>query len=140
MDAWALGSSDFITLDCSSIVANMLFVVDASSSVSLAEQIAVQVRSGVVSGDLKPGERLPPARDLAKSLRVNMHTVLRAYAELRNDEVIEMRQGRGAFVRKDAGAGLIHVTELAAQLMHEARKLGLTQSDIVRLIQRGGIR
>ena len=69
-----------------------------------------------------------------------MHTVLRAYAELRNDEVIEMRQGRGAFVRKDAGAGLIYVTELAAQLTHEARKLGLTQSDIVRLIQRGGIR
>ncbi|WP_104081669.1 GntR family transcriptional regulator [Cryobacterium sp. Y11] len=117
----------------------MLFVVDASSSVSLAMQIAVQVRSGVVNGDLKPGDRLPPARDLAESLRVNMHTVLRAYAELRNDEVIEMRQGRGTFVRKDAGSGLIRVTELAAQFTHEARKLGLTRSDILRLIQRGEI-
>jgi len=107
-------------------------------TVSLAEQIAVQVRSGIVNGDLKPGERLPPARDLAKSLRVNMHTVLRAYAQLRDDDVIEMRQGRGAFVRHDAGPGLIRVTELAALLMREARKLGLTQQDIMRLIQRGG--
>ena len=107
-------------------------------TVSLAEQIAVQVRSGIVNGELKPGERLPPARDLAKSLRVNMHTVLRAYAQLRDDEVIEMRQGRGAFVRPDASPGLIRVTELAAQLMREARKLGLTQRDIMRLIQRGG--
>jgi len=116
----------------------MLFVVNAASTVTLADQIAVQVRSGIVNGDLKPGERLPPARDLATSLRVNMHTVLRAYAQLRDDEVIEMRQGRGAFVRQDAGAGLIRVTELAAQLAHEARKLGLTQRDIMRLIQRGG--
>ncbi|WP_104087618.1 GntR family transcriptional regulator [Cryobacterium sp. N19] len=116
----------------------MLFVVDAALAVSLAEQIAVQVRSGVVNGDLQPGDRLPPARDLAKSLRVNMHTVLRAYAKLRDDEVIEMRQGRGAFVRHDAGAGLIRMSELAAQLLHEARKLGLTQAEILRLIQRGG--
>ncbi|MDJ0350534.1 GntR family transcriptional regulator [Cryobacterium sp. PH29-G1] len=116
----------------------MLFVVNAALTVSLAEQIAVQVRSGIVNGELKPGERLPPARDLAKSLRVNMHTVLRAYAQLRDDAVIEMRQGRGAFVRPDAGPGLIRVTELAAQLMREARKLGLTQQDIMRLIQRGG--
>lgn len=115
----------------------MLFVVDTESAVSLAEQIAVQVRSGVVNGALKPGERLPPARDLAKSLRVNMHTVLRAYAQLRDDEVIEMRQGRGAFIRPDAGAGMIRVAELAAQLVNEARKLGLTQPDIVRLIERG---
>lgn len=115
----------------------MLFVVDTESAVSLAEQIAVQVRSGVVNGELKPGERLPPARDLAKSLHINMHTVLRAYAQLRDDEVIEMRQGRGAFVRPDAGAGMIRVTDLAAQLVNEARKLGLTQPDIVRLIERG---
>ena len=116
----------------------MLFVVDAALTVSLAAQIAVQVRSGVVNGELKPGDRLPPARDLAKSLRVNMHTVLRAYAQLRDADVIEMRQGRGAFVRQDAGAGLIRVTELASELMREARKLGLTQPEILRLIQRGG--
>lgn len=115
----------------------MLFRVDAASALSLAEQIAVQVRAGVAGGTLVPGERLPPARDLAKALQVNMHTVLRAYAQLRDESVIEMRQGRGAFVRQDAGPGLIRVTELAEQLMDEARKLGMSQQDLVRLI--GGV-
>jgi GntR family transcriptional regulator len=120
------------------MIANMLFRVDASSSVSLAHQIATQVRSSITSGDLTPGERLPPARDLAQALRVNMHTVLRAYAELRDEGVIEMRQGRGAFVRQDASPGLIRVTELADQLITEARKLGMSQPEVVQLINRAG--
>ncbi|MFQ4148414.1 GntR family transcriptional regulator [Arthrobacter sp. LAPM80] len=115
----------------------MLFRVDATSPLSLADQIAIQVRSGVVDGALLPGERLPPARDLATALKVNMHTVLRAYKTLRDEGIIEMRQGRGAFVRHDAGPGLVRITELAQQLMDEARKLGMNQQDIVRLI--GGV-
>ena len=115
----------------------MLFRVDASSALSLADQIAIQVRSGVVDGSLVPGERLPPARDLGAALQINMHTVLRAYKALRDEGVIEMRQGRGAYVRHDAGPGLVRLTELAQQLVGEARKLGMSQQDIVRLI--GGV-
>ena len=115
----------------------MLFRVDAASALSLAEQIAIQVRTGVVEGSLAPGERLPPARDLATALQINMHTVLRAYKQLRDEGVIEMRQGRGAFVRHDAGPGLIRLTELAEQLLEEARKLGMSRQDVARLI--GGV-
>lgn len=115
----------------------MLFRVDAASALSLADQIAIQVRSGVVDGSLQPGERLPPARDLAAALQINMHTVLRAYKQLRDEAIIEMRQGRGAFVRQDAGPGIVRLTELAEQLMDEARKLGMSQQDLVRLI--GGV-
>lgn len=115
----------------------MLFRVDTASALSLADQIAIQVRAGVVDGALVPGERLPPARDLATALQVNMHTVLRAYKRLRDEGIIEMRQGRGAFVRHDAGPGLVRITELAEQLMEEARKLGMSQQDVARLI--GGV-
>ncbi|MGL3149578.1 GntR family transcriptional regulator [Microbacterium sp. A82] len=103
---------------------------------SLAEQIAVQIRAAVASGDLSPGERLPPARELSVSLRVNMHTVLRAYQQLRDEELIEMRQGRGAFVREDAGSLSVRVSELAAQLATEARKLGLSPQDVHARIDR----
>ena len=114
----------------------MLFRVNRASPLPLTQQIAQQVRSSVADGVLAPGERLPPARDLAKALQVNMHTVLRAYTELRNEGLLEMRQGRGAFIRKDALTGLSRVTELAEQLMREARNLGMTQTEVVQLINR----
>lgn len=114
----------------------MRFRVDAASTVSLADQIATQVRSAVVAGDLVPGERLPAARELAHALQVNMHTVLRAYARLREEGLIEMRQGRGAWVRPDATGAMVRVNELAAQLAAEARKLGLSPREIAGLVER----
>ena len=113
----------------------MLFRVDAASTVSLAEQIAVQVRLAVLNDELKAGERLPPARELAAALRVNMHTVLRAYGVLRDERIIEMRQGRGAWVRQDVEPGFVRLAELAEQFLTEARKLGLSQPEIRRLIE-----
>lgn len=114
----------------------MLFRVDQASVTSLADQLAIQVRAGVVREELMPGERLPPARELAAALKVNMHTVLRAYAQLRDEGVIQMRQGRGAWISDNAGAEAIRLSELVAQLMAEARKLGLSASDVTRLVER----
>ena len=116
----------------------MLFRVDPTSSTPLTRQIAEQIRSNISQGALAPGERLPPARDLAQALRVNMHTVLRAYAELRDEGLLEMRQGRGAFVRKDVGTAHSRVRDLAAHLMLEAQKLGMTQSEVVELLKKAG--
>ncbi|QYF72374.1 GntR family transcriptional regulator [Cryobacterium sp. PAMC25264] len=116
----------------------MLFRVDQASSVSLADQLAVQVRAAVADGSLPPGTRLPPARELASALDINMHTVLRAYKRLRDDGLLEMRQGRGAWVRADAGAGTVRLAELADALLAEARKLGVTLPDVLTLIQTRG--
>lgn len=114
----------------------MLFRVDHASTISLAEQIAVQVRVGIVNSELVPGERLPPARELAAALGVNMHTILRAYSALREDGIIEMRQGRGAWVRPGAEPAFVRLTELAEQLVTEARKLGLSRPEVLQLIER----
>jgi GntR family transcriptional regulator len=116
----------------------MLFRVDQASTVSIAEQLAVQVRSAVADGTLAPGTRLPPARELASALDINMHTVLRAYAQLRDDGILEMRQGRGASVRADAGVGTVRLLELADALLAEARKRGVSLPDVISLIQTRG--
>lgn len=107
----------------------MLIRVDPTSGVGLAEQIAGQVRGQVASGELGPGDRLPPARQLADGLEVNMHTVLRAYGVLRDEGTIELRRGRGAHVTQ---RGADDATHLHAQLQDQlraaaetARRLGL---------------
>ncbi|MGC1303124.1 MAG: winged helix-turn-helix domain-containing protein, partial [Caulobacteraceae bacterium] len=50
-------------------------------------------------GRLSPGERLPPQRELAQALGVDLTTVTRAYAEARGRGLIEARVGQGTFVR-----------------------------------------
>lgn len=113
----------------------MLFRVDHASTVSLAEQIAVQIRVAVLKGELIPSERLPAARALATSLGINMHTVLRAYGDLRDERIIEMRQGRGAWVNPKVEPGFVRLAAIAEQFRAEARRLGLSQPEIRRLIE-----
>lgn len=76
----------------------MLIRIDTRATVAIYTQIAREVRRVISAGELREGDRLPAARELARSLEVNMHTVLRAYADLRDEGVIELRRGRGAVV------------------------------------------
>lgn len=117
---------------------NMLFTVDHASPLALADQIAGQVRGGLARGELDAGERLPPARDLAAALGVNMHTVLRAYAQLRDEGLIDLRRGRGAVVRSHVSAERIRLTELARAFVAEARRLGLADDDITAILKEVG--
>jgi len=65
-------------------------------------QIAQDVRRSLARGDLKAGEKLPSARELAQHLRVNPNTVVHAYSRLEAQGVIETRRGLGTFIRADA--------------------------------------
>ena len=102
----------------------MLFRIDPTSSEPLFAQLATQVRGAVLRGELAPGTRLPAARDLARSLDVNLHTVLHAYQQLRDEGLVQMHRGRGAVVTAAAAqATALHadLTEVA----HRARELGM---------------
>jgi len=113
----------------------MLFSVDPDSPVGLAEQIASQVRGALASGRLTPGDKLPPARELAAGLAVNMHTVLRAYSALRDEELIELRRGRGAHVRPTVDVDLIALDEEIRALLAAANRLGISRAQLVRQIE-----
>ena len=80
------------------------------------------------------GEKLPPARELATGLGVNVHTVLRAFQTLRDEGLLEVRRGRGTSVARDAKSTIRHV-ELARRLVSEARRAGLGNREILRLVE-----
>jgi DNA-binding transcriptional regulator YhcF (GntR family) len=100
----------------------MLFRVDPSSALGLADQLAAQVRGALATGALTAGEQLPAARQVAAGLDINMHTVLRAYQALRDEGLIDLRRGRGAVVRADVDADAV--------AMHEA--IGVLAARMVR--------
>lgn len=112
----------------------MLIRIDAASPMSLNEQIAAGIRRAIADGAISPGDRLPSGKELAASLDVNMHTVLKAYARLRDEELLDMRRGRGVHVANTAATHGALV-ELSRQLVADARRAGLAPDEIRNLLE-----
>lgn len=113
----------------------MLIRIDPSSAVPLYEQFAASVRGAIADGSVTAGERLPSARDLAASLDVNVHTVLRGYQQLRDEGLIELRRGRGAVVTADASA-TSPLLDAVRGLVTEARRHGMSTADVLDLVKK----
>ncbi|WP_129784453.1 GntR family transcriptional regulator [Promicromonospora panici] len=72
--------------------------VDLTSPVPVYEQIRAQVSALVAVGGLRPGDRLPASRDLARDLGIAVGTVQRAYRELEAGGVVTSRRRVGTVV------------------------------------------
>ena len=72
--------------------------LEPTSGVPLGLQIVRQIRLAVASGRIEAGGRLPSARDLAAELRVNFHTVRKAFADLQREGILKFERGKGTYV------------------------------------------
>jgi GntR family transcriptional regulator len=107
--------------------------VDRQERTELHEQVAGEIRRAIADGEAKPGERLPPARDLAAVLGVNTNTVLRALRQLRDEGLLEFRRGRGITVVGTPQRGA--VVAQAKELVHIARRHGYRLDELVDIIE-----
>lgn len=107
--------------------------VDRSESTTVFEQVAGEIRRAILDGEAKPGERLPPARDLAAELGVNTNTVLRALRLLREEGLLEFRRGRGVSVAGTPERAA--VLEKARELVALARRHGYRRDELMRIIE-----
>ena len=107
--------------------------VDRNESLELHEQVAGEIRRAIADGEAKPGERLPPAKDLAAVLGVNTNTVLRALRELRDEGLLEFRRGRGITVTGTPERGA--VVARAKDLVRFARTQGYKPDELVTIIR-----
>lgn len=102
-------------------------------------QIMEWVKRRAVRGDLKPGQRLPSVRDLARELGVNPNTVARAYLELEREGFIFSRRGQGSFVTEDPARIEAErrrmAEEAAARFWSEIQALGLSAEEITALLE-----
>jgi GntR family transcriptional regulator len=108
--------------------------VDPSDPVLLHEQVAAEIRRAIAEGEAVPGERLPPARDLAKVLGVNANTVLRSLRQLRDEGLVEFRRGHGITVSGEAPARSALI-ERVLDLVRYARLQGYQPDELVQIIQ-----
>jgi GntR family transcriptional regulator len=110
--------------------------IDRADPTELHEQVAAEIRRAIADGEAKPGERLPPARDLAAVLDVNTNTVLRALRVLRDEGLLEFRRGRGITVAGTPQQGA--VVARARELVRFARRHGYQLDELVKIIENVG--
>lgn len=108
----------------------MDIIISNASDKPIYEQIVVQMKDLILSGELEEGQQLPSIRALASDLRISVITTKRAYAELETQGFIETVQGKGSFV---AGGNvellreerLRRIEELLEDAVREARRTGI---------------
>ena len=107
--------------------------IDRSDSTLVFEQVAAEIRRAILDGEARPGERLPPAKDLAAELAVNTNTVLRALRMLRDEGLLEIRQGRGIRVTGTPQRGA--VLTKAIELVQLGRASGYNRAELLEIIE-----
>lgn len=76
----------------------MDIIISNSSGQPIYDQISSQIKSKILSGQMKEGDALPSMRFLAKELRISVITTKRAYEELERDGFIISVPGKGSYV------------------------------------------
>ena len=111
-----------------------------NDSTPIYQQIVNQVKYMISSGQLRPGDILPPIRTLSESIIVNANTVARAYRDLERDGFVKLQRGIGTTVRA-TGSPLSKteqqeiLAERASALISEARQMNMNLEDILEVVR-----
>lgn len=115
-----------------------------STDQPIYKQLRDRVAGLVMDGSIAEGEALPSVRQVSTQEKINHLTVGKAYQELVDEGVVEMKRGRGMFVKDGARLVLQQqekdkfiLQELPA-LLARIKQLGISTSDLIELISKEG--
>lgn len=121
----------------------MTITIDNADSRPIYRQVADEIKALLARGELAEGASLPPVRQLAADLGVNMNTIAAAYRELQNENLITIKHGAGAVVssRRGGRAGSRQNKTEQERLKKSVHRVltqmllaGLKREDILKLI------
>src|SRR5436190_22437296 len=101
-------------------------VLSRDSAVSLHAQLVTQLTLNILNGLLKPGDKLPSVRALARRLHIHHNTVSAAYVELAEHNLVKVRRGSGVYVSKGSKDEneLTELDGIIRSFLETARKKG----------------
>jgi GntR family transcriptional regulator len=118
----------------------MLVQLNFKSGKPVYLQVVDQIKSAAASGALRPGEALPPIRQLAEQLRINRNTAAKAYGELESQGIIETVPGKGCLLaenhspfKKEVRRKLL-ADDIDAAIV-QAHHLQVDEKEFLRLVQ-----
>jgi len=107
--------------------------VNFAEDIPLYQQAAAEIRRAIAEGEVRPGERMPLAKDLATVLGVNTNTVLRSLRQLRDEGMLEFRRGRGITVAGTPQRGIVMAR--VKDLVAFARQQGYQPAEVIAMIE-----
>ncbi len=110
------------------------------SGLPIYMQIVDIIKTRIVTGILKNGEKLPSVRDLATELKVNPNTIQRSYGELEREKIVFTQRGMGTFVTEEKsildGLKDTMAREKVTSFMEDMERLGYSRADIPGIIEK----
>lgn len=119
---------------------SMKIVIKSQGTMAIYEQIVTQLKNGIISGELKPGEAMPSIRRLASDLEVSAITTKRAYEELEKEGLVRSVAGKGFYVC-EANQDYLREKQLLMlesrmrEILEECRRAGLSQEDVLEMVE-----
>lgn len=99
-------------------------------------QISGELKNRVISGQIRPGDKLPSVREIAEEFSVNPNTVQRVFMELEKDGFTYSERGVGTFLKEDgnmvAQLQQQEASKIRTRFISEAKKLGLSLEEILK--------
>ncbi len=117
----------------------MKIIISNSSPEPIYEQIAKQIKSQIIAGDLEEGAALPSIRKLAQELHISVITTKRAYEELEKEGFIDTVAGKGTFVAIQNKEMLREkkmksIEDQMTDMVSEAQKMGISLEELQEML------
>ena len=114
----------------------MIIQIDFNSSEAIYMQLCNQIIRGIATSKLQEGDPLPSVRQMADTIGINMHTVNKAYAVLKQEGFIQLDRRRGAVVAIDVNRikAMEGLKEQLLVLLAQSRCKGITREEVHTLV------
>jgi DNA-binding transcriptional regulator YhcF (GntR family) len=111
----------------------MWITVDADDRRPIYQQVADEIKALIARGELVEGQALPPVRQVAADLGVNLNTVAAAYRNLQEEGLISIRHGSGAMVAalRTKAAGARDLRRTLGTVLTEMVLSGMRRTEIM---------
>lgn len=112
--------------------------IEFDNNLPIYIQIMNYIKGEIVTGKLKPGDKILSVRELASELQINPNTIQRTFQELEREEIVETRRGMGRYVTSEEAKIMTIKKEMAKEVLDRfirgMKELGFEGEEIVSVV------
>ena len=113
--------------------------MEFNNNIPIYLQVIEKIKQDIVSGKLKPGEKMPSSREYSYELGINFNTVARVYKELENEKILFTKRGLGTFITESEeqieDLRYEMAKNLIASFVKGMEQLGYSKKDMIKYIE-----